>query len=549
MKTGISLKSSILTGLLFCFLGMLTSCLESGDETISLMSGKAEEMILGSWKIDRAEIYDLEHTYISDLPENALVGAIYELQKGGSGKLIQAGKERNLSWSFDDDFSFLNISSTTYEMVSLGEKLLVIEVNYTIKGETVILRYLLTKHASVAAAEEEQEEENKTSQTVSSSQSGKLVKDGFVLTIPYGAVPKNDKGTDGKVAFSVQNMEELPAALPDGVTLIEGTGLKFEPMNFTFESPLTLEIPLNGYDVNEIGLYRYDEATNSWQLVPFSSIENGKATAATIDLGYFVLAKKPSSDLQRTGGLYIPNEYFEEGYYYYVTLVPKNGNVTGVKRIGFTANGQGLYMSNLPFGNYRVVISREDRGSLQEEGTNVQYTNNEISVSINTPLQPGSGNYDFYEGWESLTNEDISGGLSWVNGRPDNVWGDKTVTYGTGKFQATLTWVNVQGQITDYDLHLTLPNQSEVYFGHKKEAAFELDRDWISTIGNATENIYSISDDITSGTYKVRVHLYGGVTGKRYNCRILMDGVVVKSVSGSISTQQEYEDIYSFTIE
>ena len=46
-----------------------------------------------------------------------------------------------------------------------------------------------------------------------------------------------------KVAFSVQEIDQLPAALPDGLTAIEGAGMKFEPMNFTFRTPLTLEVP------------------------------------------------------------------------------------------------------------------------------------------------------------------------------------------------------------------------------------------------------------------------------------------------------------------
>ena len=87
------------------------------------------------------------------------------------------------------------------------------------------------------------------------------------------------------------------------------------------------------------------------------------------------------------------------------------------------------------------------------------------------------------------------------------------------------------------------------FFSHKNEGAYELDRDWISDLGNAVENIYTVSDDITPGEYQVKVHHYSGVLGKRYNCRVIMDGVLVKSVTGEISVNKEFDDIYTFTVE
>ena len=133
----------------------------------------------------------------------------------------------------------------------------------------------------------------------------------------------------------------------------------------------------------------------------------------------------------------------------------------------------------------------------------------------------------------------------WNEGRPA-AWGEETVTYGTGKFQATLTWINESGNTTDYDLHLTTPS-GEVYYMNKRQGSFELDRDVIDALGNAVENIYSINDSFERGTYKVRVHHYGGATGKRFNCRILVNGVVVKSVTGV--QDSGYADIYTFAIE
>ena len=88
-----------------------------------------------------------------------------------------------------------------------------------------------------------------------------------------------------------------------------------------------------------------------------------------------------------------------------------------------------------------------------------------------------------------------------------------------------------------------------VFFTNKKQGCFELDRDWISNPGNAVENIYSVNDNFTPGQYQVKVHHFGGVVGRRYNCRVIINGVVVKSVSGAIGTNKQFDDIYSFNVE
>lgn len=205
--------------------------------------------------------------------------------------MTQNQTERTISWSISSTGNpfVLFMGNNTYDLISLGEKVMVLETPYTVGGESVILRYILIKHT--AADTEVTEQENAT-QTVSSSESAILNKGGFKLSVPKGAIPENDKGGDGKVAFSVQEIDQLPAALPDGLTAIEGAGMKFEPMNFTFRTPLTLEVPLNGYNANEVGLYRYNEATGSWELLPFSSVGDDRASVSVIDLGYFVLAKR-----------------------------------------------------------------------------------------------------------------------------------------------------------------------------------------------------------------------------------------------------------------
>ena len=150
-----------------------------------------------------------------------------------------------------------------------------------------------------------------------------------------------------------------------------------------------------------------------------------------------------------------------------------------------------------------------------------------------------------FSGWTDIKLDNIF----WNDGRSD-AWGTITTTYGTGKFQATLTWVNPsEAEHTDYDLHLYGPDNLHVFFTNKKQGCFELDRDWISNPGNAVENIYSVRDNFTPGRYQVKVHHYNGVMGRRYNCRVIINGVVVKSVSGAIGTNKQFDDIYSFNVE
>lgn len=380
---------------------------------------------------------------------------------------------------------------------------------------------------------------------VSSSESSVIDYNGFRLTVPYGAVPQNSAGGDGRVAFSVQQTNEMPTDLPSGLTAVNGTNIKIEPMNFTFNTPLTIDIPLNGYDAKDVTLYRFNDATNAWEPVPFSKINgDGTASVSVIDLGQFILVTNngTTSDF---GGVHISNSCLQRGYYYYMTLTPVGGNTNHIKRISFSADGQDIYMSNIKKGTYSVTISRENRNDLSSAVSGrIETCSYTPSITVSTTLVAGNGDFSTYTGW---TNIWINNNVSWTSGRPDAAWGNVTATYGTGKFQATLTWVNSTGNIVDYDLHLAGPG-FEVYFDNERTENFELDRDWTSQVGNAVENIYSINDNFPSGTYTVKVHHYDGVLGKRYNCRVIVDGVMVKSVSGAISTYEKMDDIYSFRI-
>lgn len=383
-------------------------------------------------------------------------------------------------------------------------------------------------------------------QVVSSGESATFDRLGFEITVPRGAVPYTENGSDGRVAFTVTDGGELPADLPDGAEAVDGASIKVEPMNFTFNSPIAIDVPLHGYDSGEVALLYYNESTGSWEVIPFSSVNgDGTATVSVIELGYFVLVRYAGEEMP-FGGIHIDSDYLQAGYYYYLTLTSAETSGTGsVKRISFSANGSDLYMANIPFGSYYVTVSRERRDGLGSAVNATETYTETMYIDVVRALVAGRGGFSTYTGWVELQLDNYS----WTQGRPDNAWGEPTATYGTGTFQATLTWVNTASNTTDYDLHLYGPNDLHVFFSHKNEGAFELDRDWISDLGNAVENIYTVNDEITPGEYQVKVHHYSGVLGKRYNCRVIMNGVLVKSVTGEISVNKEYDDIYTFTIE
>lgn len=148
----------------------------------------------------------------------------------------------------------------------------------------------------------------------------------------------------------------------------------------------------------------------------------------------------------------------------------------------------------------------------------------------------------------------------WIGTRPivldpDGTWQESaacprpapTVPVGTGEVQATLSWANTSTRSTDVDLHLYGPNGLHIYYANKgPQGNFQLDRDWLHELGNATENIYSVGSPIPSGDYRLTVILYSGQPTS-YSVRFLFRGSV-RSYSNSISSAGEEQEIVRFTI-
>ncbi len=534
----------------FLILGCMgmASCLEDSEQTIALEGGDATELILGSWEVSKSELFDLTtKQHHSDLPDDDNLSKVYAFGQNNAGEVSKKGlSPTGFRWYMDDTKETIDIGGQTYQIASLGEKVLVLESNRVVNGDNYNHRYVLNRVSgnSDVNADVDEPDDDET-QIVTSDEGRTFRRYGYTVIVPKGAVPKNASNGAGRVAFSLQLTDELPSPLPSGTTLLERGNVKIEPMNFTFNSPLTIKVPLRGFNASDVSVYCYDDAAETWRLIPFSKINSdGTASITMIELGQFIVVKNATnagSSQMATGGIHVARQNIESGYYYYLTLTPQYGNGTS-KSIAFTSNGEDLYMAGVGLGTYTASITRERRSDATSDAT-VTETATLKNVTVNTRLTKGSGGYSTYTGWTEMSLDNVT----WTTGRPSD-WGEVTRTYGTGKFQATLTWVNTSSSATDYDLHLTTP-LGEVYYRNKKAGAFELDYDWLRDAGNAIENIYSIRDDFDAGTYKVRVHHYSGVTGKRYNCRIIVNGTVVKSVTGAINTNKNYDDIYSFTIQ
>jgi uncharacterized protein YfaP (DUF2135 family) len=101
--------------------------------------------------------------------------------------------------------------------------------------------------------------------------------------------------------------------------------------------------------------------------------------------------------------------------------------------------------------------------------------------------------------------------------------------------------VNNSSHATDLDLHLYGPNNMHVYYGSRfsADSSFQLDRDWLRTFGNATENIFSTRSALPAGSYRVTVKHFSGEPTS-YSVRILRSGTV-RTYPGSASGNAETE--------
>lgn len=534
-------KTIYLALLLLAVMAGMSSCLDNGDETFALERGDFETLIADGWTVESSKLYNpLTGDYHSDLINGNLVG--YSMILGGSGNSVLIspdGESNSLTWMASEDNDYLSLNGTRYNIESLGKQLMVLSQNVTVNGENYILKYYLKKSEIEADNPGDNVISDDQTYVVSTDQYGYFSNNGYGFHIPVGAVPNGDSGTAGSIAFSSQNVEinNLPGNPPSGVTFVPGSAIFANPINFIFATPIIIDVAMRGQSLSNTSLYHWNAYTQNWDAVSFSAINaNGTASASVIELGYFVLGTTDN----KSGGIRIKKSQFERGYYYYLSVTPVEGGNT--INISYSPSGQDLYMTDLPLTTYNAQITREKRTQLQNGAVSIETSRSNFRIVIDRELVKSGNSLSSFSGWTNVNLSDIE----WDNGRPE-AWGDATVTYGTGFFQATLNWVNQSNQTTDYDLHLTTPSGTEIYFAHKNGNGFELDRDVISSLGTCVENIYTINDNIERGTYVVRVHHYSGATGKPYSCRVILGGRVVASYTGI--TNSGFQTIYTFTVQ
>lgn len=527
---------------IFSSLLTLTSCLNDGEETIALEKGELDNLLYANWKVTSCQLYDTETgEYHSELINDSRINQVYILDKDGNNLQVDPdGNINTLLVDVDAEDHTLSLDEEIFRIESIGKALMLLERYADINGEHYKLQYYLTNIGTIDDLHEIESPDDEATCIVSTNSHGFFERNGYGFTIPVGAVPKGDNGQNGTVAFSAHNVakSELPGSAPDQVSFIEGSGIYADPSNFIFATPIIIEVPLKGNSVVNTNLYHWNGLLRKWEIVPFSSLKSAsKAQVSVIELGYFVLGTTTTSQL---GGIKVTRSGLNDDYYYYLTLKAKGGN--GSTSIAFSANGGDLYMANVPLGEYEATISRERRSQLNSAASTLETANKKLDIIVRNTLTQRGTTFAEFSGWTVVNLSSVQ----WNNGRPDS-WGSETVTYGTGVFQATLNWINYSGSTTDYDLHLTTPNGTEIYYSHRNGDGFELDRDVISDLGNCIENIYSVSESLPRGTYTVRVHHFSGATGRSYNCRVILQGRVVSSYTGI--TDSGYQEIYKFTLQ
>lgn len=401
------------------------------------------------------------------------------------------------------------------------------------------------------------------SEEISNDQGGSVSHGGYTVSMLPNSLMQTEANQNPSVTLSIEVGAETPTYIPSAYQLV-GQVVKYGPEGFVFNYPMLLYFPaenVNDYE-NLVVLY-FDESEEDWVEIQICEMltEPNRVGISTLKLGVFALAKKTNlrSNLNLNyGGVKIGR--FSHGHVHYSLTVkefiPKyQMSPSEIARVIGTNVMSGWGPTSyfparnpvtmtLPLGQYYIWVSKLEVNT----GKWITYSN-PCYVNVDNPLvrvfQGWTDNRSTaFDGWYDL--EGCQSGGSWVEYRPGELPA-ASETVGTGKFQATLTWVNSENSRADIDLHMYGPNDVHIYWANKSETgfAFELDYDWLQELGNAVENIYSISDNFASGHYKISVLHYSGDLPKRYNVRIINNGVV-KNFSGTLNEAKEEIILYEF---
>lgn len=387
-------------------------------------------------------------------------------------------------------------------------------------------------------------------QSITSSSGGTVSHDGFSLIVYAETVPRQTNGSEGTVVFSMNTSESLPSglpSLPSGYTQI-GKFLNAGPDNFNFNGPVRVTFSAGAESSpSNLNVLGYFPATNDWRIIPSYVVDPNNKTMAVdvLNLGWFVLVKSTSDNafLPHGGFQYCINDGLT---FIIVTIKSAVFEEPGIAnfypdglagRVFVSPNIPGTVFPSdkcrgiVPRGTYELWVSTRKFNETQIFTYSIPFTVT-ISNSLNFPLP---WIYTDADGWTTFGCQPPAGG-TWLPGRPQS-WPPPTIPYGSGKLQATLTWLNSSGDAADLDLHLLGPNGIHISWQNTSTNDFKLDRDWRSQLGNAVENIYSLNNTIPSGNYSIKVHNFQGVT-KSFNTRVVLNGTAT-NFTGTLPQSQE----------
>ena len=375
---------------------------------------------------------------------------------------------------------------------------------------------------------------------------------GYGVQVIAGSVPPNSTGGSASITFSIESPSTPPKALPSTAQL-KSEIFKVGPDGFSFRWPIKVIIPFKNAEADQVHAVYFDPLLDKWKVIPASKIDNTtkKMEIDVLNLGYFAAAvisqgfsktNSPDSD----GGF----EFSGESGYYYTLTVKSVSNYKYAYQAAWYGNPVGNSGSSgssptggpiqpthihLAQATYEMWISRTIPGTLSTLPKLYTYTI-PATGTISQPVTY-SGALSSGSGWTSLA---LPGGGTWREGSPTD-WPTPTNTYGTGEFQATLTWVNNSAKSSDVDLHLFGPSDMHVYYDYPNAAdgTLQLDTDWRQDYGNAVENIYSLKQ-MTKGSYTIKVNLYSG-SATSYSVRIIRGGSA-KTYTGTVSTVNGGDD-------
>lgn len=389
---------------------------------------------------------------------------------------------------------------------------------------------------------------------------GSLDYDEFSIVVRKGDVPALTGGGAGTVTFSINTSSSIESgisAVPAGYTVI-GKYLKAGPESFTFNSPVRIYFPAASQPTPQnLTVFYYSPSLQTWKIIPTSALDTVKKRIGidVLTLGYFVLTKSTSGDRTYAGAGGCVYDHLEVWTNYYLTvksIVPQDPSILSLYADGFIGRTfSGPIFLGCPIGTTKAIVPLGtiefwlSYSNCQGPNFSVYTYTAPVSVTVSDPL--------IFNGWSTYDAVvyvpiGIPSGGTWVLGRPTGTggWAPPTVPYGSGVFQATLTWTNTSSVASDMDLHLYGPNNLHIYYGNRTNSDFSLDRDWQRTLGNATENIYSLRNVMPSGEYKVNVKNYAGPS-MSFNTRVIINGAST-NFSGSLGVGQEM-NIRTFTIQ